>query len=445
MEIKAIKEQIDQKKMNSYQWMIVGICICLNIIDGFDVLVMAFTASSVAKDWGLSGSQVGLLLSAGLFGMGAGSLFLAPWADKIGRKPIILLSLAIVSVGMIASYFSANVWQLGALRFFTGLGIGGLLASSNVLTSEYSSAKWRSLTISLQSTGYAIGAAGGGIVAINLINTYNWHSVFLFGGLISTAFMFIVAIFMPESLDYLLVRQPKDALSKAQKLTQKLQLPTINQLPAKSAHQATQKSTFKSLFSKDLMESTICIWLGFFCVMFAFYCILSWTPKLLAGAGMTPEQGITTGIWMNFGSMFGAALIGFLGTKFNIKSVHAVFLFLTAILTVAFAQSIGNLSLAMVIAFVLGTLANGTVAGLYAITPTLYDTTNRASGVGAAIGVGRLGSIVSPLMAGVLLDANWSPVHLFYVNAVVFFIAIAVILKLRKLQFARQPQQLQKA
>ena len=131
MNAATLKQQIDQKPMNAFQWSVVAICICLNIIDGFDVLVMAFTASAVAKEWGLSGSEIGLLLSSGLFGMAAGSLTLAPQADKFGRKPVILLSLVVVSVGMILSSFSTSALELGILRFITGLGIGGILASSN--------------------------------------------------------------------------------------------------------------------------------------------------------------------------------------------------------------------------------------------------------------------------------------------------------------------------
>ena len=168
--------------------------------------------------------------------------------------------------------------------------------------------------------------------------------------------------------------------------------------------------------------------------MFAFYCILSWTPKLLTGAGMTAEQGISVGIWMNIGSMFGAVLIGFLGTRFNIKTVHAVFLLLTALLTLIFAQSLSQLTLAMALAFFLGSFANGSVAGLYAVAPTLYESANRARGVGTAITLGRAGSIVSPMIIGILLDAGWQPVGLFYLNAVVFALAILAVLKIRKLK-----------
>lgn len=432
MQDQAIKEKIDHQMMNKYQWMIVAICICLNIIDGFDVLVMAFTASSVASDWGLSGAEIGILLSSGLFGMGIGSIFLAPWADTIGRKPIILLSLIIVSISMILCAWTTSAWQLGSLRFTTGIGIGGILASSNVITSEYSSMKWRSFTISLQSAGYGLGAVGGGIASIYFIQAYGWHSVFLFGGIVSTFFIIIVALFLPESLAYLSLHQPKGSLEKIQKIHKKLNLPQISSLPPKIVIDQKTKLALITLFDKNILKSTIYIWIAFFCVMFGFYCILSWTPKLLTGAGMTPEQGITVSIWMNIGSMFGAIVIGYLGTRFNIKTVHIFFLLITALLTIIFASSINHLQLAMIIAFILGTVVNGSVAGLYAITPTLYDTTNRASGVGAAIGIGRIGSILSPLAIGILLDANWSPVHLFYLNAIVFIIAMFIIIQLRK-------------
>lgn len=445
MQAQIIKEKIDDKKMNMYQWIIIGICICLNIIDGFDVLVMAFTAASVASDWRLSGAEVGLLLSSGLFGMGLGSIFLAPWADIIGRRTIILISLTIVSFAMIMSSFSATFWQLGALRFITGIGIGGILACSNVLTSEYASAKWRSLAISLQSAGYGLGAVGGGVASMYLIESYSWHAVFLFGGIVSTIFIIIAALFLPESMSYLLLHQPKNTLAKLQKISRNMQLPEITTLPTKTKAITKPHSTLMSLFEGDLKQSTLYIWAAFFCVMFGFYCILSWTPKLLIGAGMTPDQGITVSIWMNVGSMFGAVLIGYLGTRFNIKSVHIVFLIITSALTICFAQSLTNLHIAIIIAFGLGTVVNGSVAGLYAITPTLYDTNNRASGVGSAIGIGRIGSILSPLTIGILLDAQWSPVHLFYLNAIVFIIAAVIIIKLRKQQSAQQLPTLQNA
>ncbi|MBW6186029.1 MFS transporter, partial [Pseudomonas aeruginosa] len=153
-----LRRALDDEPMRPFQWLAVAVCIVLNLIDGFDVLVMAFTASSVAAEWNLGGAEIGLLLSAGLFGMAAGSLFIAPWADRWGRRPLILACLARSGLGMLASALSQAAWQLALLRGLTGLGIGGILASSNVIASEYASRRWRGLAVSLQSTGYALGA-----------------------------------------------------------------------------------------------------------------------------------------------------------------------------------------------------------------------------------------------------------------------------------------------
>lgn len=165
----ALKQHLDNDSMGRFQCLAIGICIVLNMIDGFDVLVMAFTAASVSAEWGLSGAQVGLLLSAGLFGMAAGSLFIAPWADRFGRRPLILACLVISGVGMLLSALSQSPLQLALLRGLTGLGIGGILASSNVIASEYASKRWRGLAVSLQSTGYALGATLGGLLAVWLL------------------------------------------------------------------------------------------------------------------------------------------------------------------------------------------------------------------------------------------------------------------------------------
>ena len=137
---KRRSSEINQNNMSRYQWFVILICICLNIIDGFDVMVMAFTAPSVSAEWSLSGAQIGLLLSAGLFGMAAGSIFLAPLADKIGRRLLILVCLVIAGLSMLGCALVQSHGMLAALRFITGIGVGGILASSNVLASEYANA-----------------------------------------------------------------------------------------------------------------------------------------------------------------------------------------------------------------------------------------------------------------------------------------------------------------
>ncbi|WP_347455559.1 MFS transporter [Acinetobacter thermotolerans] len=428
------REEMNNKAMNGYQWFVIIICILLNVIDGFDVLVMAFTASSVSAEWSLSGSQLGMLLSAGLFGMGAGSLFLAPWADKIGRRPLILLCLLICGVSMIASSIVQNATQLGILRFITGLGIGGILASSNVIASEYASSRWRSLAVSLQSTGYAIGATIGGMIAIALISHFGWRSVFLAGGLTTMTMLFVAFFTLPESLDYLLVKQPKNALERINTLCQRIGLSRLSQLPEVLIPSAQPKIGIAKLFSAGLGLQTIFLWLSFFCVMFGFYFVMSWTPKILSANGMTTEQGVTAGVLISAGGMFGAALIGLISARIRVFYVQAAFLALTAALILLFVNSTGTLTLAFILSVLLGVLSNGCVAGLYAMSPSIYEADVRATGVGSAIGFGRIGGILSPLVAGTFLDTGISSLTLYGYYAGAFILAIITVLSLSKLQ-----------
>lgn len=428
------REEMNNKAMNGYQWFVIIICILLNVIDGFDVLVMAFTASSVSAEWSLSGSQLGMLLSSGLFGMGAGSLFLAPWADKIGRRPLILLCLLICGVSMIASSIVQNATQLGILRFITGLGIGGILASSNVIASEYASSRWRSLAVSLQSTGYAIGATIGGMIAIALISHFGWRSVFLAGGLTTMTMLFVAFFTLPESLDYLLVKQPKNALERINTLCQRIGLSRLSQLPEVLIPSAQPKIGIAKLFSAGLGLQTIFLWLSFFCVMFGFYFVMSWTPKILSANGMTTEQGVTAGVLISAGGMFGAALIGLISARIRVFYVQAAFLALTAALILLFVNSTGILTLAFILSVLLGVLSNGCVAGLYAMSPSIYEADVRATGVGSAIGFGRIGGILSPLVAGTFLDTGISSLTLYGYYAGAFILAIITVLSLSKLQ-----------
>lgn len=433
-----LRAALDQGPMNRFQWTAIGICILLNMIDGFDVLVMAFTAASVSAEWGLNGAQVGLLLSAGLFGMAAGSLFIAPRADRFGRRPLILFCLLLCGTGMLLSAFVQSPTQLALLRGFTGLGIGGILASSNVIAAEYANRRWRPLAVSLQSTGYALGATFGGLLAVWLIGHWGWRSVFLAGGVVSLAAIPLVLAGLPESLDFLLARRPANALARVNALAARLDLGQLDELPAARVRGAGGVAALQ-LLAPALRRSTLLIWLLFFLAMFGFYFIMSWTPKLLTAAGLTAQQGITGGVLLSFGGIFGAALVGALSARVPLPRVLQGFMLVTAVLLVLFLGSASSLAAALGLGLLIGVFVNGCIAGLYALSPQVYPADVRATGVGWAIGVGRLGAILSPTVAGLLLDGGWQPLHLYGVFAVVFVAAALVLLGLRPPAPAGEP------
>jgi benzoate transport len=429
-----IREIINDSPMSRFQVTCVAICVALNMLDGFDVLVMAFTAPSVSAEWGLKGAQLGYLLSAGPFGMAGGSLFVAPWADRYGRRAIILLCMVLITVGMLASSIAQDAFQLGAMRVVTGIGIGGMLASLNVITGEYSSRKWRSTAISIQVIGYPIGATIGGSIAVMLIAQYGWRSVFLFGALASLAMIPVVIWRLPESLDFLLARRPADALQRLNVLLKSMGRGVLNALPEVAA---TEKSLaganpVGALFVSGLARSTLLIWASYFLLMFAFYFVLSWTPKLLVAAGLSTQQGITGGVLLNVGGIAGGLLFGYLSSRIALRKLAGAYLVITAGTLILFGLFAANLTSAFTIALFIGAFIFGSMAGLYSIAPTLYPAAIRTTGMGWSIGIGRIGAIIAPSIVGAMVDGGWKTSDLYYVFAVPLVVAMVTVLALPK-------------
>ena len=428
-----IRRALDEGEMTRFQWTAVAVCIMLIMLDGFDVLVMAFTAASVSAEWKLGGAQLGVLFSAGLFGMAAGSLFLAPWADRYGRQPVILVCLLLISGGMLASAWAGSATELGVLRAITGVGIGGMLASVGVITAEYSSNRWRSTAVALQATGYPIGATIGGTIAAMLLASHGWRSVFVFGGLATAAMIPVVLWRLPESVDFLVARRPAGALERLNALLRKMQRPTLAELPALPPREAgaARANSFAGLFAPGMLGSTLLIWSSFFLLMFSFYFALSWTPKLLVQAGLSAQQGITGGVLLNIGGIVGGSLFGWLASRFNLGWLTASCMVLAAAAMAAFGWSGGHLGLAFASAFAIGGFIFGSMAGLYAFAPIVYPAAMRTTGMGWSIGIGRLGAILSPLIAGVLLDRGWTPPSLYYAFALPLLVSMLTVLALR--------------
>lgn len=415
-----LRDRIDAGHMSSYQWSAIGLCVLLNVLDGFDVLVMAFTANAVAREWDLTSSQIGLLLSAGLVGMALGSLLLAPLADRVGRRPIILACLILSSSGMALSALSQGPVQLGLTRVLTGIGIGGILASSSVLAAEFANARWRGFAVSSTATGYATGATVGGIVAAVLQQEIGWRAVFVFGAVATALLIPAVLWRLPESLDFLLTQRREGALDRINGMLTAMRQPVLDTMPDVDA--TARRSTIdavRTLGSPALRRNTILTWLSFFLVMFGFYFVTSWTPKLLVQAGLSENQGITGGVLLNLGGIFGTALLGLLATRFAVRKVLVFYTVMTAILLAVFVPATEVLAVAFGVGILLGLFVNGCIAGLYALTPSIYPAEVRATGVGWGIGIGRIGAIASPILVGRLLDAGWGPEQVYLLMAVV--------------------------
>jgi len=424
------RDLLDERPMSAFQIGAIVTGICLNMLDGFDILAMSFAASGIKGAWHLSSTELGYLFSAGLVGMGLGSLILGPIADRIGRRPVVLFAVALAGLGMLASAAAHSLWSLVALRAATGFGIGGAIACVAVVVSEFSSKQWRSAALAAFSTGYPIGATIGGALTAYAIPVYGWQSAFVIGG-VGTLLLFPVAWWrLPESLDFLLTRQPARALERANRLLAAVHLPSIPSLPAAAGEGPARGSVLTEL-RLIWTGTTVLAWITFFFTMAAFYFVLSWTPRLLTQAGLG-EHGIQAGVILNFGGIVGCGGFAVAAAFADARRLLLGSLAGSAVLIVLFGVVLSNLDAALWTALFLGTIANAAMAGLYAVGPPLYPALVRATGMGWAIGIGRLGAILAPLLSGALLDAAWAPRQLYFLYAASFIIALIALSAIRR-------------
>lgn len=442
-----LREAIDTRPMVGYQWVVVWLCTLLNALDGYDVLAMAFTANAVTQEFGLTGSQLGVLLSAGLLGMAVGSLVLGPLADRFGRRPVLIAALVINAVGLFLSVTAGSVWLLGLWRVVTGLGVGGILASATVLTSEYANRSRRGMAVSIFTAGYGLGATLGGLGAAELIPSFGWRSVFLVGGLLTLVATAAVVALLPESVDYLSTGRGASADRKARVVGRRLKLEDSAGVAsaADSRSPGAERDMARAVveepadggkprdtvFSQRYLVQSLLLWVSFFVIMFGFYFANTWTPRLLVESGMSEQQGIVGGLLLTLGGTFGSLLYGLLTTRISEKGVLIAFVVLSSVFLVVFITTTSMALVAFASGVVVGMLVNGCIAGMYTLAPMTYEPHLRTTGVGWGIGIGRAGAILAPITVGALLDAGWTPVQLYIGVAAIMLLSALALLRLR--------------
>ena len=415
--------------MTGSQILIVITCFVLNMLDGMDVLVASYVAPRIIDEWAVSSQTFGVVFSAALIGMAAGAMFISPYTDLIGRRYMVICSVIIVSIGMFLTSFANTIPQLIILRLFTGLGIGSMLASLTSLVSEYSSNKRRNLCIGFVLGGYPIGATLTGLLAAWLIPEFGWRSMFIAGGLISTLLLPVVILSLPESLEFLLKKQPANALIRANKILAKMNFDLLDKLPhvdVESDKSIRKDSIFKnilSLFTPQLRVSTLKLWLSFFMSFFTLYFLVSWIPKIAEDTGLSVVQGAFSGAIFNFGSFFGIVFLGHISYLFGLRRVILIFMLIASVLMIFFGLFDFTIVMFMVILFILGFFVQGGFVGLYSVSARLYPMEIRTTGIGWGIGLGRFGAIISPTLGGMALGLELSVVVIFTLFAIPYVIS----------------------
>lgn len=402
--------------MTMAQVIVVVITVLLNAMDGFDVLSIAFALPGIAAEWKTTAGALGLVSSMELIGMGIGSLLLGGLADKIGRRPTLLGCLIVMAAGMVGATTAGSLYTLSVWRVFTGLGIGGMLSGTNAVVSEFSNKKWRALAISFMVIGYPLGGTlGGMMIRATLDPIAQWRSIFYIGATTTAILLPALYFAVPESIHWLTRTQPENALARVNAALVKLGHPVVKALPEVLVTE--RKKSMMDILSPTLIRTTLILTAGYFLHYITFYFIVKGTPKIATDLGFPGPIGTGMLAWVNLGGAIGGALFGVFASRVGVKRLTIGILVIYALGVSYFGQVAAGLGvvpgrdgagadyLTWVAGFI-GFFGNAAISGLFSIVAYGFPTHVRATGTGFVIGFGRIGGVLGPWMAGLMLDGG---------------------------------------
>jgi AAHS family 4-hydroxybenzoate transporter-like MFS transporter len=392
--------------MSVFQWAAIAITFALSALDGFDVLAVTLAAPSLVREWHVNPASLGLVFSVGLVGMAAGSFLVAPVADVIGRRSMALVTLALMSGGMLMSARAGDVGSLALWRFVNGVGIGATVAIINPLAAEYANLKQRDFAISMMAIGFPMGGVFGGASAAYLLATDGWRAIFLFGGGIGIVLMLLVLFLLPEPIAFIIAKQRPNALEQVNRFLRRCGHQTVEALPPAPAEKP--KARPFEIFGPGNIGATVHVAAILFLYVLTVYFLLNWMPQMVASAGFTPAAAAKVSVMLNVSGSITAALFGWASGRFGLKKLALASLVGLGLATAAFGFSPPDLAILTLGAVVAGAFVHPGMVAMHSLIARTFPPHMRATGAGFALGMGRIGSAVAPATAGYLFNAGMS-------------------------------------
>ena len=401
-----IARLLASRPMSMPQILAVAMAVALNALDGFDVLAITFAAPGIAKAWGIGPASLGAALSAGLAGMTLGSFLLSPLGDRFGRRPLILGSLVLMTIGMGLTATATDIVTLCVWRVVTGLGIGGMLATINAVAAEFSNERRRDLSVAVMTVGLPIGGLIGGFAVADLVVPYGWQSVFVLGAIVTGIFLPLAWVLLPESLEFLGRQGTPQARARIDKTLARMGHPPLDgDLPP--VETAVRGGNIAALLSPRFRRVTLVLVGAYFFHIVTFYFFSGWLPKVMTDLGFTQPDAIRTSALMSMGGVIGGSLLGWVAPRLGLVRLLIGAMVGTSATFLAFGM-FSTLAALQTIAFLAGVCVYGGIVGLYALLARSFPPELRVTGTGVAVGVGRGGAILAPSIGGVLIAGGTS-------------------------------------
>ena len=424
-----ITETIDNSQVRSFQIGVFVLCgLCL-IMDGFDVQSWGFVAPSLFTEWGIA-SAAGRVASVTLIGVMIGSLLFSMLADKVGRRPVLIGATLYFSALTLITTRVSNLDQLLLIRFIAGLGLGAIMPNAVALVGEYSPKTSRVTAMLVVSNGFTIGAAVAGFIATYLIPRFGWRSVFYFGGTVPLVIGLLMFVALPESLQFLTLR--KRGAGMIGRWLRQVE-PSVNIGPDTRFVVNEEKKEgvpIFSLFHEGRATGTLLLWTMQFMNLINLYMLSTWLPTITRGMGLTATAALMVGTMFQTGGAIGSVAIARPIEKWGFFGVLIACFGGAGIMIALIGRPGLSVAMLFVVVFLAGFGIFSGQAGNNAVAATYYPTMLRSTGVGAALGIGRIGSILGPSVAE-YMRPRYSTAQLFLVFAVPALLSAVAVALLR--------------
>jgi MFS transporter, AAHS family, 4-hydroxybenzoate transporter len=416
----ALESALENQRIGALQIRVVAICTLIQMCDGYDVGSIGWAVPPLTHAWHLAPSAFSIAFLWSNLGVMAGALLSGPIGDRFGRKPLLLASIAIFGLASLLSAFAGTLQVLSGLRFFTGLGIAGAFAGTTALTGDYTRQRLRATMIMVSFTGAPIGGFVGGQIVAVLLRHYDWPIIFTLGGVFPLALLLVMALWLPESPRFLAAKTNPAPRHRAL-------LARLGIVPGHAAHTVdiARENPVKLLFGKGYPLQTVLLWIVFFCSLLNLYMFVFWLPEVLHLTGMTPSDAVFATSLHALGGIAAVLYLGFfidrVGPERSLAlhyAVGAVFIALIALVTMPYTVLLG-------VIFLSGVTSIGSQTGANATCGALYPARMRTSGIGWALGIGRLGGIAAAPLGGFLLARGLPPPQIF-LSACLFALVAAL-------------------